>query len=216
LQVLATALAPDGGAARVLGRDVVADAAWVRARIGVVFQEPTLDDRLSAAENLRIHAALHRVPRSAARARIADALAAAGIEPAARPVGLLSAGMRRRLELARALLHRPAVLLLDEPASGVDAAARRGFWERLFALRGDGLTVFVATHASGEADACDRVALIDRGRLLACGAPAELKRTVLGGNGGSLDDVMVALTSGGSLRDAAALPPSWPARPRIV
>ena len=163
----------------------------LRSRMGVVFQEPSLDAKLSAEENLRLGAALFRVPRDEARRRTAELLAAAGLSDRARdPVGKLSGGMRRRLEIARALVHRPEVLLLDEPTTGLDALSFRRTWEVLRALRGPGgTTVVLTTHRPDEAAHCDRLAILSRGRIIAVETPESLLSRVAG-------DVVVVEASG--------------------
>jgi ABC-2 type transport system ATP-binding protein len=150
--------------------------------MGVVFQEPSLDAKLTAEENLRLGAALFLVPRAEARIRTAGLLRAAGLEDRARePVGRLSGGMRRRLEIARALVHRPEVLLLDEPTTGLDALAFRRTWEALRGLRGSGgTTVVLTTHRPDEAAQCDRLAILSRGRIIAVETPASLLARVSG------------------------------------
>lgn len=204
--ILITLLRPTTGRARVLGYDVVKQARDVRASIGVVFQEPALDERLSAWENLHIHAALYRIPRAEVKTRIDQALEWAGLVDAARrPVRSFSGGMKRRLELARGLMHEPSVLFLDEPTVGLDPQARRHLWDRIAGLRGQGLTVFMTTHYLEEAESSDRVAIFDRGRLVAFGPPADVKQRVLGTTECSLEDVFLELT-GRQLRDDAATP----------
>lgn len=205
-QMLITMLRPSAGEARVLGFDVVRQAAEVRARIGVVFQEPALDERLTAPENLEIHAALYGIPTNQVRAKVTQALEWATLEGAARrPVRTFSGGMKRRLELARALLHQPQVLFLDEPTVGLDPQGRRHLWESIAGLRGQGLTVFMTTHYLMEAEACDQVGIMDHGRLVALDTPAALKRKVLNSSEGSLEEVFIALTGRG-LRDEEATP----------
>ena len=159
--------------------------------MGVVFQEPSLDAKLSAEENLRLGAALFRVPREEARRRVAELLAAAGLSDRARdPVGKLSGGMRRRLEIARALVHRPEVLLLDEPTTGLDALSFRRTWDALRELRGaGGTTVVLTTHRPDEAAHCDRLAILSRGRVIAVETPESLRSRVAG-------DVVVVEASG--------------------
>ena len=207
LAMLATLLAPSRGEARVAGADIRREPHLVRARLGMVFQDPALDERLTARENLRIHAALYAMPRRAASEAVERALAWAGLEAAAtRPVRGFSGGMKRRLELARALMHRPRLLILDEPTLGLDAQGRRDLWERIETLRREGLSVLMTTHTIAEAEACTRVGVIDRGRLVALGAPLELRAR----HGGSLEDAFVKLT-GRAVRDAEATP-----RDRIV
>jgi len=182
VSILATLARPDAGEARVLGRDVVTERAEVRRSIGVVFQETSLDRQLSAREQLDLHARLYHLDDR--KGRVSRALADAGLESDAdRPVGGLSGGMKRRLEVARGLLHAPHLLFLDEPTLGLDVAARAGVWERLRRLRAAGdVTLLLTTHAMEEADAlCDEVAIVDRGRVVVQGAPDALKRA-LGGD----------------------------------
>jgi ABC-2 type transport system ATP-binding protein len=202
LHMLTTLLAPTSGSAAVMGHDVVREAAEVRKRLGMVFQDPALDDRLTARENLEIHAVLYGVPRRERRDAVAAAVAWASLEDAAgRRVRTFSGGMKRRLELARALMHGPDVLFLDEPTIGLDPQGRRNLWERIAALRAEGLTVLMTTHNLPEAEACDRVGIIDGGRLIALGTPREL--IALHAPQGTLEDVFIELT-GRALRDEAA------------
>jgi ABC-2 type transport system ATP-binding protein len=204
VHVLTTLLRPTSGSARILGLDVVARAHEIRARIGMVFQEPALDDRLTARENLEIHAALYGIGRRDARGRIQEAIEWAALEgAAARRVRSFSGGMKRRLELARALLHEPRILFLDEPTEGLDPQGRSHLWERLAELRSRGVTVLMTTHNLVEAEACDRVGIIDGGRLVAAGAPAGLKAEVVGDPACDLQAVFLELT-GRRLRDEEA------------
>jgi len=206
LQMLITMLRPTGGRASVMGYDVAEEAATVRSLIGVVFQEPALDDRLSARENLGIHAALYRLPRRRRKEKIAEALEWASLADAAkRSVRTFSGGMKRRLELSRALMHGPKVLFLDEPTQGLDPQGRQNLWERLATLKSEGLTTFMTTHYLQEAETCDRVGVIDHGQLIALGTPEELKRDTLGSAEGSLEEVFLQLT-GRALRDEVASP----------
>jgi ABC-2 type transport system ATP-binding protein len=182
VSVLATLLRPDAGSVRILGHDVVSERAAVRREIGIVFQEPSLDRELTAREQLDLHARLYHLPERVACVK--RALAEAGLEADAdRPVRGFSGGMKRRLEVARGLLHRPRVLFLDEPTLGLDVAARAGVWERVRALRTAGdVTVLLTTHSMEEADGlCDEIAIVDRGRVVALGTPEALKRG-LGGD----------------------------------
>jgi ABC-2 type transport system ATP-binding protein len=206
LQMLITMLRPTAGQAQVLGHDVVKEAAAVRAAIGVVFQEPALDDRLSARENLEMHAALYRLPRRGRKAQLAEALEWASLSDAAkRPVGTFSGGMKRRLELARALMHGPRVLFMDEPTQGLDPQGRQHLWERIESLKRAGLSTFMTTHYLQEAETCDRVGIIDHGKMIALGTPDELKRETLGSTSGTLEEVFLKLT-GRALRDEEATP----------
>jgi ABC-2 type transport system ATP-binding protein len=180
--VLTTLLAPTSGRASLLGHDVVRERAAVRRQIGVVFQESALDPELSAREQLALHARLFHLEAPAARA--ADWIERLGLaEHADRPVRKLSGGLRRRVEIARGLLHRPGVLFLDEPTTGLDVAARARIWDELRALRGSGeTTLFLTTHSMEEADAlCDAIAIVDAGRIVASGSPDALK-AALGGD----------------------------------
>ena len=180
--ILTGLLPPAAGELRLDGRKVAFGARELRARMGVVFQEPSLDAKLTARENLLLGAALFALPRAVARERADRLLAAAGLSDRTRDLaGRLSGGMRRRLELARALVHRPSLLVLDEPTTGLDAAAFRRAWEALLALRqDDGLTLLLTTHRPEEAERCDRLAVLDRGRIVACEAPEALRARVRG------------------------------------
>ena len=180
--ILAGLLRPDAGEFFLEGRPVAAGARALRACAGIVFQEPGLDGKLGAEENLRLAAALHRVPLALARERIARLLAEAGLADRARePVERLSGGMRRRLELARALVHAPALLVMDEPTTGLDAAAFEAFWKRVDALRREADTAIVlTTHRPDEAERCDRLAVLAGGTIVACDAPDALRGRVAG------------------------------------
>jgi ABC-2 type transport system ATP-binding protein len=175
--VVSTLLAPTAGRVRVFGHDPAAEPAAVRRRLGVVFQQAALDDELTVRENLAVQGALVGVTGRALDARAAELLAAFGLADRARSrVKTLSGGLARRADLARGLLHRPALLLLDEPTTGLDPLARRDLWDALDALRrSDGTAQVVATHLMEEAERCDRVGILDRGRLVALGRPDDLK-----------------------------------------
>ena len=204
MHMLTTLVRPSQGRASVMGHDVERDAAAVRRVLGMVFQDPALDDRLTARENLEIHAVLYDIPRQERARAIEHALAWASLdEVGRRRVRSFSGGMKRRLELARALMHGPRVLFLDEPTIGLDPQGRRHLWERIAALREEGMTVLMTTHNLPEAQACDRVGIIDHGRLVAIGAPNELIREHGGREDADLEDVFIALT-GHQLRDEAA------------
>jgi len=180
--VLTGLLAPSSGRL-ILEREPLAPGARAfRALSGVVFQEPALDPRLTARENLLLASRLYGVPRGLARERIAGLLADSGLaDRADEPVSRLSGGMRRKVEIARALVHDPAVLILDEPTTGLDEAAFRSTWERLLALKHQrGLTMLLTTHRPEEAERCDRLAVIDGGRVVACDTPDRLRERVRG------------------------------------
>ena len=193
VHLLATLLAPTRGTARVVGHDVTRDDLAVRRAIGLVFQETTLDRDLTVQENLRFAARLANLPGTLAVPRIEALLRQFGLlERRADPVRTLSGGMRRAADLARGMLHEPRVLFLDEPTAGLDPRARRSLWDLIGRLRqASGLTVFLTTHYVEEAEPCDRVAVMDRGRLVALGTPADLKRTT---GVVSLEEVFLART----------------------
>ena len=176
ISILTTMLAPSSGEASVAGYDVVKAARDVRRRIGVVFQDVSLDDRLTAGENLELAAAIYGIKGRDRPARIQARLAAVGLASAARArVRTFSGGMKRRLELARVLLHEPDVVVLDEPTVGLDPQTRRRVWDDLAKMAATGdRTVFVTTHYMDEAERCDDVAVIDHGKLIARGSPGEL------------------------------------------
>jgi ABC-2 type transport system ATP-binding protein len=173
--ILTTLVRPTSGAAVVGGHDVLVNPLAVRRSIGVVFQDSVLDNDFTGAQNLWLHARLWRVPDPGRR--IASLLAAVGLsERADDVIWTYSGGMRRRLEIARALLAGPSVLFLDEPTLGLDPVARRDLWQVVRALRArHGVTIVLSTHYLEEAqDMCDRVAIIDKGRIVEEGGPAEL------------------------------------------
>jgi ABC-2 type transport system ATP-binding protein len=176
IAILTTLLAPSSGEASVAGWDVVRNPREVRRSIGVVFQEVSLDDRLTARENLELSAAIYGIERRRRAGAIAERLAAVGLMSAAgQRVRTFSGGMKRRLEIARALLHEPAVVVLDEPTVGLDPQTRRSVWEELASIaKSRERTVFVTTHYMDEAERCDEVAVVDHGRLVARGSPATL------------------------------------------
>jgi ABC-2 type transport system ATP-binding protein len=180
--IVAGLLRPAAGTLRLDGRLIDPGARVLRAAAGIVFQAPGLDGKLSAAENLHLAAALHRVPRAAARERVARLLAEAGLSDRARePVERFSGGMRRRVELCRALVHQPSILVMDEPTSGLDTAAFRAFWAQVEGLRREaGLTVVLATHRPEEAERCDRLAVLAGGAVVACETPEALRARVSG------------------------------------
>jgi ABC-2 type transport system ATP-binding protein len=205
LHMLTTLVSPSEGRAAVMGHDVVTDAKAVRWTLGMVFQDPAVDERLTAVENLEIHAVLYGIDRADRKSAVAQAInwASLGDLPKKRRVGTFSGGMKRRLELARALMHKPRVLFLDEPTIGLDPQGRRNLWERIDTLREQGMTVFMTTHNLPEAEACDRVAIMDHGKLVAIGPPEELVKQHGGTDDANLEDVFLNLT-GRQLRDEIA------------
>jgi ABC-2 type transport system ATP-binding protein len=182
ISILCTLLRPTGGRAAVAGIDVVRDPGAVRSRIGLVFQDPSLDEQLTAKENLDFHAFLYNVPRELRAQRVAEVLAMVELtDRASSKVMTFSGGMKRRLEIARGILHSPEVLFLDEPTRGLDPQTRRHIWDYLRELRRrEGITIFMTTHYMDEAEFCDRIAIIDMGRIVALGTPDELKAGVGG------------------------------------
>ena len=185
--LLTTLVAPSEGSARVLGRDVVTEAAAVRRDVGLVFQESTLDPELTAREHLDLFARLYHLADRTPRVK--EMLSLVGLADVAdRPTRGFSGGMKRRLEIARGLLHEPRLLFLDEPTLGLDVAARAQVWDHLKTLRQrGGVTIFMTTHSMEEADAlCERVAILDRGRVVVEGTPEALKAS-LGGDAVCLD-----------------------------
>ncbi|HEU4642745.1 MAG TPA: ATP-binding cassette domain-containing protein [Gemmatimonadaceae bacterium] len=181
--ILTTRVRPTSGSAVVAGADVVRDAVGVRRRIGVVPQRPNPDRSLDVRENLVFHAAYFGIPRAAATARATELLEQLGIgEKATAKVDQLSGGQQQRLMIARALIHDPRIIFLDEPTVGLDPQARLALWEILRALHAEGRTIVMTTHYMEEADRlCDRIAIVDHGQLLALDTPALLKRKAPGG-----------------------------------
>ena len=180
LRILSTLLLPSSGRAAVFGLDVERDASAVRRRIGVVFQSKHVDGKLTAAENLRHHGHLYGLRGGELKDRIRQSLTRFGLlDRQADRVETLSGGLRRRLELAKGLLHQPGLLLLDEPTTGLDPGARRELWDYLGRLRGqENLTVVLSTHLLDEAERCDRLAILHRGEIVATGSPDALKSEI--------------------------------------
>jgi len=177
INILCTLAFPTAGTARVAGYDVERDPDRVRRSIGLVFQEQTLDDQLTAEENLRFHAVMYRVPRREREARIGRVLELVALSDRRHDlVSTFSGGMARRLEIARGMLHTPAVLFLDEPTIGLDPQTRALMWEDVLTLRREEhVTVFLTTHYMDEAEVADRIAIIDHGRIVALDTPTRLK-----------------------------------------
>lgn len=195
IRMLATLLPPTSGTAQVAGYDIVNQASEVRRHIGYVPQLLSADGSLSGYENMLLSARLYGVPRREREQRIARALDRMGLGDAAHHLARnYSGGMLRRLEIAQSLLHRPEVLILDEPTVGLDPGARDTVWERILDLRDRfRRTMIVTSHLMNEIDQfCDRIALIDKGRLVATGSPTELKEAI--GEDATMDDVFLKYT----------------------
>jgi ABC-2 type transport system ATP-binding protein len=181
-RILATLMTPSGGRALVAGFDVQRQPAQVRRQIGVVFQSQSLDRKLTVEENLRSQGHLYGMSGAALRRRIGEVMGRLGLADRRKDlVETLSGGLRRRVEIAKGLLHGPAVLLMDEPSTGLDPGARRELWQYLEELRDqEGITVLLTTHLLDEADRCARLLLLHQGRVVAAGSPAELKARIGG------------------------------------
>jgi ABC-2 type transport system ATP-binding protein len=180
ISMLCTLVKPTAGSASVAGHDVVHERDDVRRNIGLVFQDPTLDSYLSAAENLKLHAELYGLQRDLVQPRMRQVLEMVGLwERKNSPVGTFSGGMRRRLEIARGMMHSPRVLFLDEPTIGLDPQTRRSIWTYIAELKErEEITIFMTTHYMDEAEWCDRIAIMDHGQIVALDAPATLKAAV--------------------------------------
>jgi len=181
--MLCTLMTPTAGHATVNGYDVVTQRKEVRNSIGLVFQDPTLDEYLTAEQNLRFHAYAYRVPRQLCEQRLTELLELVELSDRRKSrVRTFSGGMKRRLEIARGLLHNPRVLFLDEPTLGLDPQTRRHIWDHILELRRQhGLTIFLTTHYMDEAEVADRISIIDHGRIIALDTPDNLKDS-LGGD----------------------------------
>jgi ABC-2 type transport system ATP-binding protein len=190
INILCTLLRPSSGRVTVAGYDVVHHQHQVRQAIGLVFQDPSLDDRLTAQENLLFHAMVYHVPAPRRRQRIEEVLRMVELwERRHSVVKTYSGGMRRRLEIARGLIHFPKVLFLDEPTLGLDPQTRNRIWEYLHRLhKEEGITIFLTTHYMDEAENAGRIAIIDQGRIVALDAPETLKR----GMGGDIISLRTA------------------------
>jgi ABC-2 type transport system ATP-binding protein len=189
-RILSTMMVPTEGRAILAGSDVVRDPAAVRRQVGVVFQTQSLDKALTVEENLRAQGHLHGLRGAVLRERMAGAMERLGLADRRKDlVETLSGGLRRRVEIAKALLHRPPVLLMDEASTGLDPAARRDLSRHVESLReADGVTILLTTHILEEADRCDRLVLLHQGKIVAQGSPADL-RSGIGG------DVVVLATA---------------------
>ena len=204
VHILSTLITADAGSARVGGFDVATEADQVRARIGVTGQFSAVEDLFTGAENLRLMADLHHLPKALASRRIDDLLTRFDLTDAAsKPALTYSGGMRRRLDLAMTLIGDPEVIFLDEPTTGLDPRSRREVWQLVRELAARGTTIFLTTQYLDEADElADRIALLDGGTIVAAGTPAELKRLVTGGH------LQVVFTDSQALAAAAAAYPA--------
>lgn len=203
IKMLTTLLRPTSGSILIDGNDPTKDAHAVRRAIGVVFQDPSLDEDLTAWENMELHGVLYGVPRGTRRARISELLKFVELyDRRQRYVREFSGGMKRRLEIARGLLHLPKIIFLDEPTLGLDPQTRSHMWEYLGGLNEqEGTTVFFTTHYMEEADRnADKIAIIDHGSIIASGTGEDLKRRM---RKGSLEDAFLELT-GRDIREEAA------------
>ncbi len=180
INMLCTLLKPTSGHARVAGHDVVTERDDVRRNIGLVFQDPTLDGYLTAEQNLKLHAELYGVPGNLVRPRMEQVLRMVGLlDRRDGQVMTFSGGMRRRLEIARGLMHSPRVLFLDEPTIGLDPQTRRSIWTYIRELQErEEITIFMTTHYMDEAEWCDRIAIMDQGEIVALDTPETLKAGV--------------------------------------
>jgi ABC-2 type transport system ATP-binding protein len=201
ISILTTTLAKTAGSVTIAGYDIDREAREVRSRIGIIFQRPSIDLDLSAEENIRLHACLYGLyayrpffswmPK-AYRDRVTELAEIMGIAGELRkPLKTYSGGMRRKIEIIRSLIHRPAVLFLDEPTQGLDPVSRRGLWNYINAVRKeDGTTVFLTTHYIDEAENVDKLCMIQQGKIVFSGAPAELKTA---SRSESLEDAYIGL-----------------------
>ncbi|MDR1246855.1 MAG: ATP-binding cassette domain-containing protein [Clostridiales Family XIII bacterium] len=189
ISILTTTLSKTSGEVKIAGYDAETQARLVREKIGIIFQQPSLDPNLSAEENIRFHACLYgmcgyrptfKLMPAAYRKKVTELAEIVGIEDALfRPVKKLSGGMQRKLEIIRSLIHTPDVLFLDEPTQGLDAVSRRSLWEYIDDTRKRyGTTVFLTTHYIDEAENVDKVCIINHGKIAVCASPDEMKRTV--------------------------------------
>jgi len=181
-RILSTLVKPQTGRAAIFDRDLRTEAEWIRRHIGVLFQSPSLDKRLTVRENLICHGRLYGLSGDKLHEEVERSLIDLKVADRANDlVGKLSGGLARRAEIAKTLLHAPKLLLLDEPSAGLDPGSRRDLWDVVERLKRErGMTVCLTTHLMDEAEACDRVAILDAGKLIALGTPAELKLEIEG------------------------------------
>jgi ABC-2 type transport system ATP-binding protein len=206
ISMLCTLLKPTSGIAQVGCCDVSKEPNKVRKEIGIIFQDPSLDDRLTADDNLRFHGYLYHMKKDVIEKRIPEVLELVELSDRRKfIVKTFSGGMKRRLEIARGLMHYPKILFLDEPTIGLDPQTRVHIWEYILKMRKEtGLTIFMTTHYMQEAEVCDRIAIIDHGKIIALDTPANLKSK---NGGGTLEDAFLKLT-GREIRSQAGVS-SW-------
>jgi len=182
IQMLCTLLRPTRGTARLDGNDIIKNKDRVRKSIGLVFQDPSVDVRLTAWENLEFHRLIYDVPKTYAKKRINEVLEMVGLSDRVKDlVETYSGGMRRRLEIARGLIHHPKILFLDEPTIGLDPQTRNHIWNYIHNLKkSEEITIFMTTHYMDEAENCDRIAIIDTGKIIALDTPNNLKKKIGG------------------------------------
>jgi ABC-2 type transport system ATP-binding protein len=209
ISILTTTLSPTSGGATIDGSDIVREASTVRRKVGIIFQRPSLDQNLTAEENVRFHAVLYglypyaptyALMRGEYRRQVEELAKLLGIaRDIHKPVRTFSGGMRRKLEIMRSLLHDPKVLFLDEPTAGLDVPSRRTLWEHLAEVRRtSGTTIFLTTHYLEEAEEADHICIIDKGRVVSFGTPGEIKRDLVE------DYVLVDAADRSGLRDELA------------
>jgi ABC-2 type transport system ATP-binding protein len=190
ISILTTTLGPTSGRATIDGNDVVREASAVRRKVGIIFQRPSLDQNLTAEENVRFHAVLYglypyaptfALMPAAYRTQVHQLASLLGIErDIQKPVRTFSGGMRRKLEIMRSLLHNPKVLFLDEPTAGLDVPSRRTLWEHITKVRrSSGTTIFLTTHYLEEAEEADRICIIDEGKVVSLGTPSDIKHDLV-------------------------------------
>jgi len=182
IQMLCTLLRPTRGTARLDGNDIIKNKDRVRKSIGLVFQDPSVDMKLTAWENLEFHRLIYDVPKTYAKKRINEVLEMVGLSDRVKDlVETYSGGMRRRLEIARGLIHHPKILFLDEPTIGLDPQTRNHIWNYIHNLKkSEEITIFMTTHYMDEAENCDRIAIIDTGKIIALDTPNNLKKKIGG------------------------------------
>jgi ABC-2 type transport system ATP-binding protein len=200
---------PTAGKVQVLGMEVDGDTSHIRPRVGYMSQRFSLYNDLTVLQNLKFYGAAYGLSQTELQARIQDALAMAGLQAHAETkTRELSGGWRQRLALSAAILHRPEMLFLDEPTAGVDPVSRRGFWDLLYQLITQGISIFVTTHYMDEAEHCHRLAFLQRGRIIALGSPTQIKQQVMRGQVLEIapSDALAAVKALRAAKEAGTLP----------